>query len=772
MLVGCDDEPETTEQTEEIQPDPDNTEATPTNVAPVTTRNQEPSAPANVHLDLLALSHLADVDHGGLFVDFGTQSRFKYTSGNWNSGWLGDGTRDGVSFSRMGNMGRVYFNVDEASALHLHVKVRNVGGGPLLAFMNGQTLRENQLERGEFHDVVIEVPAEHVRRGENYLLFRGTETTNVEGESVSFEIAELHVTTAARPADWTAPGRLRKRVSVAGSERDALEVPAETTLSWYVDVPEDAELVLGHGAAAAGSGRVVVSGQREGGERVELGASDVDGSWSEERIALGRIAGDLARLDVRVDGVATGLSGLRIESPREALPALGSDGAPLARNVVVLTIDTLRASKLRPYNRRSRVRTPALTRFAEQGVVFERAQTPENWTKPAVASILTSLFPATHGAKNDSSRLPQSALTLGEVYKEHGFTTASFLANGYVSRAFGFDQGWDHYTNYIRERKNTNASNVFGEAADWIEEHKDERFFVYIQTIDPHVPYDPPDEFLQMYDPRGDSYTGQVQNRRTHLLLEDAKRRPPRVTFNESDVTRLEALHDGEISYHDRHFQAFLAKLEEWGLTENTIFVVTSDHGEEFNEHGSWGHGHSIFQELLHVPLIVRYPGVAQTGHRVPQVVSTMGIAPTVLEATGHEIPGAFEGRTLMPFVRGSEAPGPWLAFSDFQENRRVLRARDWKLVLRSSLSYVLFNLARDPGEQDDVEPRRHPIAMRYLRVHSGQLLGVSNRAGWLTGGGGRSSVQAETADMNLELCQQLVAIGYMDCLEQFPDAM
>ena len=365
-------------------------------------------------------------------------------------------------------------------------------------------------------------------------------------------------------------------------------------------------------------------------------------------------------------------------------------------------------------------------------------------------------------------------LTLGEIYQRHGFKTASFLANGYVSNAFGFNQGWDHYTNYIRERRNTNASNVFGEAHDWIkshiEDHADERFFVYIQTIDPHVPYDPPDDFLRMYDARPD-YAGQVRNRRTHLLLEDAKRNPPRVTFDESDVQRLVALHDGEISYHDRHFGEFLEKLDELGVADDTIFVVTSDHGEEFNEHGSWGHGHSIFQELLHVPLLVKYPGVGRGGARVPHVVSTMGIAPTVLEATGHEIPDVFEGESLMPFVRGGAAPGPHVAFSDFQENRRVVRGRNWKLVLRSSLTYVLFDLERDPGEQNEVNPRQYPIAMRYLRTLSGQFLGASNRAEWLRGGGAAVG-HASTGNMTLELCQQLVALGYMACLEQFPGAI
>ncbi|MCB9604179.1 MAG: sulfatase-like hydrolase/transferase [Sandaracinus sp.] len=197
--------------------------------------------------------------------------------------------------------------------------------------------------------------------------------------------------------------------------------------------------------------------------------------------------------------------------------------------MIVLLVDTLRADALRVYDPRSRVETPTMDRIAREGVVFENAQSPENWTKPAVASILTSLFPATHGAKNDASRLPHSALTLGEVFQRHGFHTGSFIANGYVSRAFGFDQGWNHYTNYIREQRNTNASNVFGEAAAWIESELEadpqRRLFTYVHTIDPHVPYDPPDDHLRRYDARTD-YDGQVTNRRTHLLLEDAKRKP------------------------------------------------------------------------------------------------------------------------------------------------------------------------------------------------------------------------------------------------------
>src|SRR5690606_5956615 len=131
-------------------------------------------------------------------------------------------------------------------------------------------------------------------------------------------------------------------------------------------------------------------------------------------------------------------------------------------------------------------------RIVERGILFEQAQSPENWTKPAVASLLTGLQPATHGAKTEEARLPDSAELLSEVMKEAGFTTGSFIANGYVSDRFGFDQGWDDYNNFIRDGRSTEAEDVFREAGNFIERHKDERFFVYIQTIDPHVPYDPP----------------------------------------------------------------------------------------------------------------------------------------------------------------------------------------------------------------------------------------------------------------------------------------
>jgi len=720
------------------------------------------------HLDLVELAHLADVRHDdALFLDFGTTARPKYTSGDWNSGWGEDQIVDGEPVTRFGSMGRVYFPMEEARPITLHLRLKAVGSEKILAYLNGELLGGPEVSRGGFQDVTLNAGADVTRAGENYLLLRSTDTSSVDGADVSFEVAEIRIAPGADAAKPASPRPLRTRAEVGGQAREALRIASPGRWSWFVDVPADGTLVLGH--AGQGDGvTVTVKATPEGGSTTELGSFSAGGEWGRERIDLSSVAGEVIRLDVSASGgEALLLSEALIAVPRVDLGAL-----PQARHVVVLCIDTMRASKLKPYDSSTRVDTPAFDAVADAGTVFERAQSPENWTKPAVASILTSTFPATHGAKNDASRLPQSLTTLGEVYKDAGFATSSFIANGYVSRAFGFDQGWDHYTNYIREQRSTEAENVFGEAAEWIEEHhEDDRMFVYIQTIDPHVPYDPPDEYLRQYDARTD-YAGQVQNRRTHLLLEDAKKNPPAVTFDASDRRRLEALYDGEVSYHDAQLAKFLEKLDELGLTDDTIFVITSDHGEEFDDHGSWGHGHSIFQELLHVPLVIRWPGVTEEGSRVPQAVSTMDIGPTILEATGVEVPSEFEGRSLMGFLRGAPPAGPHVAFSDFQENRRVVRGGDWKLILRSSLTYVLFDLENDPGEHDELNGRDNPIAMRYLRILSGQQLGAQDRTRWLQGGGEAIAHAQEAGEMNEEVCRQLVALGYMDCLEQFPGAI
>jgi choline-sulfatase len=713
-----------------------------------------------VELDLLSHVHLADVDRDGRFIDFGTPARMKYTLGDWRTGWTNDGTEGEETFTNAGESGRLFFHVDEAGPLVLRIRMKSVASRNLTPFINGEQVELVRLEEGGFRDYDVPVPAAHVHRGENYLQLRFGATREVDGHDVAASIASLRVvrgeTIAEGAYDPPLYESLRADVAIAGATRPSLTTAGGTRVSYYVTVPERGSLGFGVGAQE-GSGRAVVSITPEGGSKRELFGEAVSGAWIDRVISLEDLAGQVARIDFETPAnarVAWSTPSILVPPP-EARP----EQAP-ARNVIVLLVDTLRAEKLRPFNRSSRVDTPHLDRLAEHGAVFENAQAPENWTKPSCASILTGLFPASHGAKTDGARLPERATLLSEHLHANGFRTGSFIANGYVSDRFGFDQGWDHYTNFIRENKTSDAEHVFDEALEWIEENKNHRFFAYVHTIDPHVPYDPPDEFLRRYDARTD-YSGQVEPRRTADLLERAKRNPPDVVFDASDERRLRALHDGEISYHDFHMGRFIDRLRELGAFDDTLFIVTSDHGEEFREHGSYGHGHSVYQELLHVPLLAHHARVVPRG-RIARTVSTLDIASTVAELVGAPPLGSSEGTSLVSAMHRESPPNrPPVAFSDFLDDRRVIRAGRWKLILRG-INATLFDLETDPTEQRELERADHPIAMRYLRIHLGQFLGARDRRAWMDANQtAREALGSEQADIDETTRQQLRELGY-----------
>ncbi|UCF47261.1 MAG: sulfatase [Myxococcales bacterium] len=722
----------------------------------------DPFAGLDTHSDLTALRHMAEVDDGGWVVDFGTPAQSKYTVGDWRSGWVGKGVDGDTTYAHVGMRGRVYFNADAPKPLVARVRLRPHGTQALTPYLNNKQLKSIHLRNEEgFADYDIELPSEHVQAGENYLLLTFGGTVPIDGQDVSVAVDSIWIRSEAEPAKKAharAYEGLVANVRLGEEERQAIALSRRSTLRYHVQVPTDGVLGFGVGVEGEGEAPFGIEVTADGQPTTQMLSGTATGAWADHKVDLSRFAGEIVRIDLRAESQGAGR--LAWNAPRILVPARPERTYEPAKNVVVLVIDTLRADKLRPFNVETRVKTPVIDRFASEGVVFELAQSPENWTKPAVASILTGLHPLTHQQKTGDAALPSSAELLSEHLKGEGFTTGSFIANGYVSDRFGFDQGWDDYSNYIREGGSTEAKDVFDKAGNWIEAHKDERFFAYIQTIDPHVPYDPPGEYLQMYDPS--EYSGQIRPRMTGDLLEKAKRNPPEVVFDASDKRRLKALHDGEITKHDHFFGAFLERLAELGLADDTLVVVTSDHGEEFEDHGSWGHGHSVYQELLHVPLLFRLPNRLPAGAKVGNAVSTLDISATVTELLG--VPGMAhnEGHTLVGLMLGEAPSQPTVAFSDFQDDRRVITTGRWKLILRGNLTSTMFDLVADPMEKKQLDASAFPIGRRYARMLLGQFLGASNRGDWLSAEQkGGTQLQRENADMDDTIRDQLRALGY-----------
>lgn len=716
----------------------------------------------DLRLDLLSISHLAEVHRDGLFIDFGTPSQRAFTFGNWNTGWLKEGADGETTYARVGLRGRIYFNADEKRAHRVRIRMKSNGTRAMTAYINNSMGPSIQLGDG-FREYDFTLPADKVKVGENYLLlvFGGTQPLAGEDVAASVDWMRIAPVDAFSDEDYLAPAH-DTRVSAVRLEGETKRAyiarrPLETRL--YVDVPEGGKLAFSLGFEGEGSAPALVRVQTDAHPAETVFEGEAKGAFSDHLIDLSKFGGHIARIDFIAPGSGAGRVAfaeprLMVESP-EIIRATKTP-----KNVVVLLIDTLRADRLKPYTPSSRVKTPMLDEIAEKGTVFEWGLSVENWTKPSVASLLTGLFPQTHGARRMESVLGQKAYLLSEHLKANGFATGSFIANGYVSDRFGFDQGWDHYTNFIRERKNTDAEHVFREAADWIEAKKGERFFAYVHTIDPHVPYDPPDEFLKMYDAR--NYDGQVRNRLTPRLLEDAKRSNPTVVFNESDKIRLNALYDGEITYHDHHFAKFIERLKAMGVYEDTLIVISSDHGEEFDDHGSWGHGHSVYNELLHVPLIYHFPGQIPEGLRVKDFVSTGSIAATVSDLMGAPPMPDVEIPSVAAYFIGTKPARPAIAFSEFMDDRRVATAAGVKLIVRGNLTSSLFDLRKDPGEKQQLSVSDLPIAGRYLRQMLSLYSGATDRARWLEGGeGSGQSIDSENQELDDTTRAQLEALGY-----------
>jgi choline-sulfatase len=721
------------------------------------------------HLDLLELAHLADVDQDGLFVDFGTPARMKYTVGHWRTGFGKDGNDGGATVTNVGASGQVFLPVEGDAARTFRFRLKPIGTKTLQVYLNGKALPTVRLEASSgYADYDVKAPAGVVRAGENQLLMRFGGTTKVGGEDVAAALDWIRVLPAAYvpPADAEASnaeraalpyyGKLVRDTSAASVTRRALTLRAPATLSYYVEIPKQASLSFRVAQVEATGARAKLSVRPEGGPAAPIFEQALDSQWRDKLVPLKKYAGQVVRLDFALEGTGR----VAWADPALVVPEVEVASVQPAKSAIVLLIDTLPAHKLKAFNPRSRVETPVLDTFAKEGTVFVNAQSPENWTKPSVASIFTGLYPMTHGTKRGESRLPADVTTTSEVLQKSGFATATFLANGYVSDKFGFKQGWDHYTNYIRENKGTSAERVFREAGDWIEAHKDERFFVYIQTIDPHVPYDPPAEYLKRYQKR--PYKGPVSPRKTPDQLEKAKRVPPKFTLDASDREYLEALYDGEVSYHDEYMGKFIERLKKLGLYDQVLFVVTADHGEEFYEHGSYGHGHSVYQELLHVPLMFRWPNIVPAGQRIEETVGTLDIAPTVLSALGAKIPEEMEAINRMEHIRGRIPALPAVGFSDFLDDKRVVRAGRFKLIL-SGLNATFFDLQTDAREAHPITPGSRPIALRYCRIMLGQFLGASDLGQWLAPNQRVRSrkPQHENTEIDAKTREGLKALGY-----------
>jgi arylsulfatase A-like enzyme len=467
------------------------------------------------------------------------------------------------------------------------------------------------------------------------------------------------------------------------------------------------------------------------------------------------------------------------------------------RNVLFLVVDALRADHLGCYGY-DRATSANLDALADGGVLFLNAYAQGSRTKEATASMVTSLYASTHGVCDFSSVLPSSAPTMMEIAKSAGFRTAVLSANSLVSPTFGFGRGVDYFycdvpsavgkTLLMGTARNLGIrlrpmrwlpaalrsldvllpmpdkhypyeggdANVMNDAfLSWLDQVPGRDFFAYLHYMEPHAPCDPPPPYDTMYDP---DYTGEPMTSVPIFpgsMLPFDKGRP----MPDDQRRNLIAHYDGAITYFDEALGRLLEELNERGLTSRTLVVVVADHGEEFFDHEGWGHGHSVYDELIHVPLIMSMPGTLPGGTRAWTTARQIDLLPTMLSASGvKKGTESMDGVSLWESLLSGrdDWPEPPVMAEVFygRQFSRAFKDGSNKLIHAKGGEgerLMLFNLSSDPGETEDVAAEKPDLTESLYRRLKGLLSEATSRR-----------LEAGTTTIDEGTREKLRALGYV----------
>lgn len=632
-------------------------------------------------------------------------------------------------------------------------------------------------------------------RALRHIVVRPTDAGDARFEIASVRIVSLkeHLASVPSGVGWQGLGDVfRETVVARAPERIAYDVrlPPRPFLDLSVGTLDHGPVTFSVAVEADGERRPVL---RRTVSRPE--------TWQATPVDLGAYAGRDVRLILELAsdrGAATGFWGAPVIRSRGGRPraadaspgrdaVVGAEGeAP--RGVILIVADTLRRDQFEPFGYQ-RSNAPHLARLAREGALFRDAIAQSSWTKLSVPSLLTSLYPTTHGLTDAPDRLPAAVTTLAEAYREAGYATFATSSVPFTGRLSNLHQGFEvlHEATSVPEEDvgPSKTARVYTERLlDWIEIQKDVPFFALLHVFDPHSPYEP-------YRPWASAFLdadAMTQHREDleavrEFIADDHMKKdglPTREELAESGVdeerflTHERGWYDGSIKAMDVEIGRLVERLEELGLGERVLIAFTSDHGEEFLEHGRHFHGHTVYGEMLNVPLFLWWPGGIPAGVEVTETVQGIDLMPTLLEVSRLPVPSEAQGQSLLPLLAGgdlrslgwsrrpafSERVHAPAAFPDAKDSRssRSVVSGGWKLIRNVERpdglpEFELYDHAKDPLNLRDVAGE-HPEVVarlaRYLDAWHAQALEA------------RIEADAAAAELSPEELEKLRALGYL----------
>jgi arylsulfatase A-like enzyme len=641
------------------------------------------------------------------------------------------------------------------------------------------------------------LPAEGQRAGDNRLRFVFASTASPADEAGNADRRQLaaafYSLVVGDAADAGLPDLLGRDAPRPFAITRAEGVPTlvaigPSVVRYAIRVPSSAELrfrpVLHAGARAAGaSASFRVTEESKPGQEQELWSA-VLGPQShvldEVRVPLRAKAGDIVRIGLhvgtagptgerfawglwgapRVMGLAGADAGRTRPSPseeeRRRVEGLKSGLGPT--NVLFVVLDAGRADHFGAYGY-TRPTTPHIDQFAREGVVFERAFTPAVYTLGAMSSVWTSQYPDRHHADvSFAARLPKDRLTLAELLGAQGIHTAGFVSNVIAGSFNGFDRGFSEFHEVFREQSTSAADGIARAVPGWLAAQAGRRFFAYVHFREPHCPYNPPPPFDTRFGPDGPLSRDMRMACGSGTWVTDVNQGRRPLTPPEKD--HLVRLYDGNLAFADDVVGQIRTALEKANLLERTVVIISADHGEALFEHGWIGHNVQLYDESIHVPLIVRFPGGKgpPAGTRVGTLTDLLDLAPTIADLFGVMGRGAserqFQGRSLLPAMLGAQGETAILSRTVWDRPRYARRDAEYKFVYDTRTGEEeLYDLTRDPGEKTNVVSSE-PLRAAWSRQELHHWIASAARAA--------TAGDIPPAKLTREQCENLRALGYL----------
>jgi arylsulfatase A-like enzyme len=692
----------------------------------------EPSAV--VDIDVLDLIRPNLLPGDPAVIDFGSPESESFLAAGWSPP---DRTSEGDSVAWIdGPSAELRLSLGVSVNRTMVIRAAAPGGGRrtvLQLRLNRRLLPSVRLSP-QMSEHTVEIPARLQLRGENRLtLAAGSRRVPIGRAPKPIVAVDL--------IRWRGSEDQRPSVAI---ENDSLHLLPPTDIRFYLRLPSEPMLAFTaegksaesnlavHVGAPDRSAQVLRPATRNGMQSIDL--RDYSGQLAEIRLEAG--GGAPMRLsNLHVAGRLT-----REKPPLDAAAARGA-------NVLLYVIDTLRADHLGCYGY-SRPTSPHIDGFAGGATLFESAVAQSSWTRPAVGALLTGMNPPSHWAMSLRDSLRPDAPTLAQALQTGGYRTAAFVTNFNVSNRWGFDRGFDEFR-YLPEDERSAGVHVAAdlvnrEALDWLRRHRQanaaQPFFMWMHVTDPHAPYNPVEPFAARFRRLAATRELKFGQLRDH---------PERAKAD--DVVQLIDAYDAEIAFVDHAFGELLKEIERLGLSEDTVVVLTSDHGEEFLDHGGFEHGRTLYQEQLHVPFILRMPQGAGQGARVASLVRQIDLMPTLLQLLDLPVPASLDGRSLLE--GGEPSSGAFAQTSLGYHETRAFVTDQWKVIVNNHKNRPpeeAYCLTADPKEKDD------RAAVEALRV------GYARQAISIAAAPGTTRPQA-AATLDPATEERLRALGYVD---------